>query len=107
MRFRFGEYEGRYKSDKSPVGLCEDLNDDLVVLYGEDLDGRVRFVCPDDLKDAKVERAGLRALACDNLKRIRPKIKPQSDGNGVYILVSMGRMSRVCFCSTSFGPAAI
>ena len=57
-----------------PETVYEDLNADLIILYAEDSPKNIRYFSPKDLEKAGIERKELRSLACENLKRILPKI---------------------------------
>ena len=59
--------------------MFEDLNDELVIVYVQDAEHRVRFLMSNE--DLGVERSALRKLAVENLGRIRPKIEMHSLGN--------------------------
>ena len=59
--------------------VFEDFNDDLVIVYVQDAERRVRFLMSNE--DLGVERGALRKLAVENLGRIRPKIEMHSQGN--------------------------
>ena len=53
--------------------VYDDLNDELVVVYAEDSENRVRYLMADE--NLGVKRDELRALAIANLKRLLPKIE--------------------------------
>jgi uncharacterized protein YtpQ (UPF0354 family) len=59
----------------APEYVAEDFNRELVIVYAEDSPNHVRYLTPDDLEPAKVERGALKALAIENLKRLSPKIE--------------------------------
>jgi len=61
--------------------VFEDLNDELVIVYVQDAEHRVRFLMSNE--DLGVERSALRKLAVENLGRIRPKIEMHSLGNNL------------------------
>ena len=68
------------KKEQSDLDFVfEDFNDDLVVVYVQDAERRVRFLMSNE--DLGVERGALRKLAVENLGRIRPKIEMHSHGN--------------------------
>jgi len=72
-----------------PEPVFEDFSPDLVVLYAEDSPKNIRYLKPKDLELAKIDRTELRALACENLQHLLPKIE-QHGGNGLYILAAGG-----------------
>jgi uncharacterized protein YtpQ (UPF0354 family) len=53
--------------------IYDDLNDELVVVYAEDTESRVRYLMSSE--DIGVGRHELRALAVANLERLLPKIE--------------------------------
>ena len=72
-----------------PEHVFEDFNEDLIVVYAEDLPKGIRYLAPADLKDTKIQRGELRGLACDNLKRLLPKIE-RHGANGFYMVTAGG-----------------
>ena len=72
-----------------PEHVYEDFSPDLIVLYAEDSPRNIRYLGPKDLELAKIERSELRALACENLKRLLPKIERHGT-NGLYIITAGG-----------------
>jgi uncharacterized protein YtpQ (UPF0354 family) len=74
---------------KLPENVYDDLNDDLIVLYAEDSPKNIRYFSPADLDNAKIDRKHLRNLACENLKKIIPKIE-RHGGNGLFMVVAGG-----------------
>jgi uncharacterized protein YtpQ (UPF0354 family) len=74
---------------ESPENVYEDFSRDLIILYAEDSPKNIRYLGPKDLELAKVERSELRALACENLKRLLPKIERHGTG-GVYMVTAGG-----------------
>ena len=74
---------------KTPENVYEDLNSDLIILYAEDSPKNIHYFGPEDLKRAHIERKELRGLACENLKRILPKIERRGT-NGLYVLRAGG-----------------
>jgi uncharacterized protein YtpQ (UPF0354 family) len=72
-----------------PGQVYEDFNQDLVILYGEDSAKNIRYFRPEDLNVAKIEREELRPLACENLKRLLPKIECHG-ANGLYMVTAGG-----------------
>ena len=67
----------------------EDLNSDLVIFYAEDSPKNIRYFGPKDLENAQIEQSELRTLACENLKRLLPKIE-RHGSNGLYMLTAGG-----------------
>jgi uncharacterized protein YtpQ (UPF0354 family) len=74
---------------KLPEQVYEDFSPDLVILYAEDSPRNIRYLQSKDLQAGKIERSELRALACENLKRLLPKIERQG-ANGVYMFTAGG-----------------
>jgi uncharacterized protein YtpQ (UPF0354 family) len=72
-----------------PEPVYEDFNDGLVILYAQDSPKNIRYLVPHDLESANVERAELRRVACENLKRLLPKIEAHGT-NGFYMLAAGG-----------------
>jgi len=72
-----------------PEYIYDNFSKDLFVFYGEDLPGAVRFLMRKDLEAAGIEREELRALACENLKRLLPKIECHGS-DGVYMVTAGG-----------------
>lgn len=69
--------------------VYEDLNSNLVVLYAEDSPKNIRYFSPEDLEKAQIGKHELRALACENLKRLLPKIE-RHGANGLFMLTAGG-----------------
>ena len=69
--------------------VYEDLNSYLVILYAEDSQKNIRYFSPEDLEKAQIAKCELRALACENLKRILPKIERHGT-NGFFMLAAGG-----------------
>ena len=74
---------------ESPEHVYEDFGQELIILYAEDSPKNIRYLGPKDLELAKVERSELKALACENLKRLLPKIERHGTG-GVYMVTAGG-----------------
>ena len=72
-----------------PETVYEDLNSDLIILYAEDSPKNIRYFSPKDLEKAHIDRKELRGLACENLKRLLPKIE-RSGANGLFMLTAGG-----------------
>jgi uncharacterized protein YtpQ (UPF0354 family) len=72
-----------------PENVYEDLNSDLIILYAEDSPKNIRYFGSKDLEKAHLERNELRKLACENLKRLLPKIERRGT-NGFYMLTAGG-----------------
>jgi uncharacterized protein YtpQ (UPF0354 family) len=69
--------------------VYDELNADLVVVYAEDTPKNISYFGPKDLELAHIDRQDLRALACENLKRLLPKIERQGK-NGLYMITAGG-----------------
>jgi uncharacterized protein YtpQ (UPF0354 family) len=69
--------------------VYEDFNADLIILYAEDSPKNIHYLTPKNLDDAKIERKDLRQLACQNLKRLIPKIECHG-ANGLYMVTAGG-----------------
>jgi uncharacterized protein YtpQ (UPF0354 family) len=72
-----------------PETVHEDLNSDLIILYAEDSPKNIRYFSPKDLEKARIDPKELRGLACENLKRLIPKIE-RNGANGLYMLTAGG-----------------
>ena len=75
--------------EKVVEAVYEDFAPGLVVVYAEDSPKNMRYLIPKDLEEAKIERKDLRAIACQNLKRLLPKIE-RRDANGVHMVTAGG-----------------
>lgn len=69
--------------------VYDDVNEELVIVYAEDSPKNIRYISPDDLEQAGIARNELRALACENLLRIVPKIERHGE-DGTYMLIAGG-----------------
>jgi uncharacterized protein YtpQ (UPF0354 family) len=67
-------------AERPPPHVVEDLNDVLVIVYAEDTPLNIRYFGPEDLKKAGIERARLRSLAVENLRRLLPKVELHDAG---------------------------
>jgi len=67
----------------------DELNDELIIVYAEDQEKKLRFLASDELTKAKVDRLTLREIAVDNLTKLLPSITPVRDG-GFYIVAADG-----------------
>lgn len=66
----------RERSDAKPTERVSDsLNDVLAIVYAEDTPTNIRYFTPEDLRKAGVDRARLRVLAVENLRRLLPQIE--------------------------------
>jgi uncharacterized protein YtpQ (UPF0354 family) len=74
---------------EAPEHVSEDFSAELIVLYAEDSPTSIRYLGPKDLEQVKVKKTELRALACENLQRLLPKIERRGT-NGVYMLTAGG-----------------
>ena len=74
---------------KLPDNVYEDLNSDLIILYAEDSQKNIRYLTPADLEKVNIDRKELRNLACENLKKLLPKIERQG-ANGLYMITAGG-----------------
>jgi uncharacterized protein YtpQ (UPF0354 family) len=72
-----------------PEMVSEDFSPDLIILYAEDSPKNIRYLTTKDLAEAKIEQKDLRALACENLKKILPPIE-RVGTNGLYALTAGG-----------------
>ena len=64
--------------------LYEDFNPELVIVYAEDQPQRTRFL---DEKEVRMDKATLRALAVDNLRKALPPIKFSQGGPVGFLTV--------------------
>jgi len=76
-------------SDKEFKILHDDLNSELIILYAEDTPKNMRYLGPKELEAAHLDRAELRSLAVENLKRTIPKIERYGT-NGLFMLTAGG-----------------
>ena len=74
---------------KLPEPVFEDYNSDLVIVYAEDSQKNMRYVPAADFEAAKIKKSDLRGLACENLKRLLPKIE-RVGANGLYMINAGG-----------------
>lgn len=76
-------------SAEVPELVYEDFNTELIILYAVDSSNNIRYLIPDDLETTKIERSELRALACENLKRLLPPIECHGS-DGFYMFTAGG-----------------
>ncbi len=76
-------------AEGTPEQVYEDFNQDLIILYGEDSEKNICYFTLKDLEAAKIERRGLRELACENLKRLLPKVELHGS-SGSYMITAGG-----------------
>jgi len=72
-----------------PDAVSEEINSDLIIVYAEDSPNSIRYLFNKDLEKSRIDRNELRALACENLKRMLPKIERYGT-NGAYMLTVGG-----------------
>lgn len=75
--------------DKAPEHVWQDFSPDLIILYAEDLPTNIRYLTPDNLTELQLDILDLRELACENLRRIIPKIEYQG-GEGLFMITAGG-----------------
>ena len=75
--------------EKPPEWIMEDFDQQFVILYAEDSEKSIRYLSPADLKATKLAPGELRTVACENLKRLLPKIE-QYRSHGCYVLSAGG-----------------
>jgi uncharacterized protein YtpQ (UPF0354 family) len=80
---------GNRDASEIPEPVFEDFSPDLIVVYAEDTPNNIRYLSLKDLEEARVNRADLRALACENLTRLLPEIE-QFGTNGLYMIGAGG-----------------
>lgn len=73
----------------TPEMVYDDFDEELVILYAEDLPNNVRYLTPADLEQVQVARTDLRQVACANLQRILPKLQYHQT-HGVYLIGAGG-----------------
>jgi uncharacterized protein YtpQ (UPF0354 family) len=76
--------------EKPVENVFDDLNKELVVVYGEDSESGIRYFGVEDLAKIKVEQKELRKLACENLERLLPPVKTEEVATGYYFLATDG-----------------
>jgi uncharacterized protein YtpQ (UPF0354 family) len=69
--------------------VYEDFNSDLVIVYAQDSPKNISYLTPKDLEKARIGRGELKAIACENLKRLLPKIERRG-GEGLYMVTAGG-----------------
>lgn len=67
----------------------EELNADLIIVYAEDSPKNISYITPKELETAHIDKKELRGLACENLKRLLPKIE-RHGANGTFMLTAGG-----------------
>ena len=72
------------------ANVFDDLNKELVVVYGEDSESGIRYFGAEALAEIKVEPKELRKLACENLDRLMPPVKTEEVAAGYYFLAADG-----------------
>ena len=78
------------RGGKEMENVYDDLNPDLIILYGEDSPKNIRYFREKDLAEAEIDRAELKALACENLKRLLHSKIQRLGSNGLFILAAGG-----------------
>ena len=76
-------------SVKFAENVYEDLNSDLVIVYAFDSPRNIRYLSPENLDSLNLKRSELRALACENLERLLPKIEVHGQ-DGYYMITAGG-----------------
>jgi uncharacterized protein YtpQ (UPF0354 family) len=80
----------RENAGKGPVEhLHEDFNEELVIVYAEDRDSGVAYPSAAVFQELGIERKDMRALACENLKKLLPELQ-RVGADGYYILTADG-----------------
>jgi uncharacterized protein YtpQ (UPF0354 family) len=74
---------------ETPEHVWEEFCPGLIVVYAEDSPKNIRYLAPGDLEKAKIEKAELRKIACENLERLLPKIERRGT-NGFYMITAGG-----------------
>jgi uncharacterized protein YtpQ (UPF0354 family) len=69
--------------------VYEDFISDLIILYAEDTSQNIRYLAPEDLESAKIDRKDLRKLACKNLNQLLPPIELHGK-DGFYMITAGG-----------------
>ncbi|WP_367874581.1 DUF1444 family protein [Luteolibacter sp. Populi] len=72
-----------------PEPIHDDFGADLVVLYAEDSERGIRYLDQEEFEKTKIDRKDLRALACENLKRLLPDIEHHG-APGFYMITADG-----------------
>ncbi|MEK7951247.1 DUF1444 family protein [Luteolibacter soli] len=76
--------------EKPVENVFEDLNKELVVVYGEDSESGIRYFGAEDLAEIKIEQKDLRKLACENLEKLLPPVKTEELAAGYFFLATDG-----------------
>lgn len=77
---------------KAPKGvemIYEALNPELIVLYASDRPEKIKYLTPEELTAAKLDKSQLRELAVANLKRLLTNIQIH-DLNGTFMVTAGG-----------------
>lgn len=77
------------RGDQPPELVYESLNDELVIIYAQDLPVNIQYLEPSAFRALGLDTSALRALACGNLERRLPSIE-RHVYNGTYMLTAGG-----------------
>jgi uncharacterized protein YtpQ (UPF0354 family) len=69
--------------------VYESLNPELIILYAEDSPKNLRYLTPESMALAKLDKQQLRELAVKNLRRLVPDIQIHGD-NGLFMITAGG-----------------
>ncbi|HBC87777.1 MAG TPA: hypothetical protein DCZ94_12555 [Lentisphaeria bacterium] len=72
-----------------PDNVYDDFGADMIIMYAHDSTNNIRYLTAEDLATLKIEKTSLRALSCENLKKLLPEIERHGD-NGFYMLTAGG-----------------
>ncbi len=75
--------------DRAAAAAHERYNDQLIILYAEDMQHSIRYLSNEDLDQLGVDRAGLREMAVENLGRLLPRMEARGR-DGAYMLIADG-----------------
>ena len=75
--------------DRVAGAAHERYNDQLIILYAEDMQHSIRYLSNEDLDRLGIDRAGLREMAVENLGRLLPRMEALGR-DGAYMLIADG-----------------
>jgi uncharacterized protein YtpQ (UPF0354 family) len=72
-----------------PEMIYEEFNSDLVIVYAIDRPSNIKYLISENLPDLGIDRSELKTLACENLRRLLPKIE-RHGANGLFTIAAGG-----------------
>lgn len=83
------EIQASLKSAKPMELVYDTLNPELIILYAEDSPKSLRYLTPESITLAKLDKEQLRELAVKNLRRLLTDIQIHGD-NGIFMVTAGG-----------------